>query len=167
LRIDLPVCTRYNKHNFCSWIPNQYWRPSENRKSITPTSKLREIYFWLLSNWKEYDRSDRFPFGHAPNRIQFGLKLKGKRSLRSEGTTLFWIYFLCKIYNFLWILRVAPSLFLAQSYTFLTQPISASFWDLYSRKNNLLTNLRYVLVKYSRIQNIMSSLIRCFDLPKI
>ena len=57
---------------------------------------LGEIDFWLLPNWKEYDRSDSFPyliisiwnkysfpFGFEPNGIPFGSESKGKLSLRS------------------------------------------------------------------------------------
>ena len=33
---------------------------------------LRQIYFQFLSNCKEYDRSDSFPFNYEPNGISFG-----------------------------------------------------------------------------------------------
>ena len=58
-----------------------YMRYLENfkvNKLKTPTNEdfqyvtLREIDVRFLLNWKEYDRSDSFPFDCGSHRIQFG-----------------------------------------------------------------------------------------------
>ena len=35
-------------------------------------STLRKLYFYFLSHWMRYDRSDSFPFDFEPNGIPFG-----------------------------------------------------------------------------------------------
>ena len=66
------------EHLFLKLFCNGRGSPRTHR-----SRSLRDIVFWLLSNWKDNDRSDSFLFGYEPNRIPLGSWSKGKLSLRS------------------------------------------------------------------------------------
>ena len=68
---------------FCSDDIRMDGTSSSSLECISANSAqvLREIVFWLLSNWNVYDRSDGFLFDYESNWIRFGSKSKGKLSL--------------------------------------------------------------------------------------
>ena len=70
-----------------SWCKNRIMSISRNIGNtilcVAHYSMLREIDFWFISNWKEYDRSDSFSSDYQPNGFSFGSKSKVKLSPRS------------------------------------------------------------------------------------